>query len=159
MLVIRLQRTGRSGHAQYRVVLQDSRTSPKSGKVIAQLGHFDPHSKKFSFDKEKIEHFIKNGAQPSERVAKLLKDEKIKLPVWVKASKKKETEIKNPEKLRKNRPVDSSAHQDPAAADKAEEPVLDEPENVSSAPESESEQEDAGTSEPKDAVEAEETKE
>lgn len=44
MLVIRLQRTGRKGHAQFRVVVQDSRRTPSSGRVVALLGSYNPHS-------------------------------------------------------------------------------------------------------------------
>lgn len=105
MLVIRMQRVGRSGHAQFRVVVQDSRQSPKSGKTVALLGSYNPHTKTTQFDKVKTEHFIKNGAQPSERVAKLLKNEGVKLPDWVKVDSKKSGTLRHADKLRKNRPA------------------------------------------------------
>lgn len=104
MLAIRLQRVGRSGHAQFRVIVQDSRLSPKSGKVVARLGSYDPHTKKVQVDTEKAKFYLDNGAQPSERVAKILKSEGVKLPEWVKLSDPIERKIKNPEKLRKNQP-------------------------------------------------------
>ena len=53
MLVIRLQRTGRKGHAQFRVVVQDSRRTPSSGKIVAALGHYNPHNKEIVVNKEK----------------------------------------------------------------------------------------------------------
>jgi small subunit ribosomal protein S16 len=68
MLVIRLRRTGRSGHAAFRVIVQDSRRSPLSGNVVAYVGNYDPHTKKVNLDKDQIELFLKNGAQPSSRV-------------------------------------------------------------------------------------------
>ena len=79
MLVIRLQRTGRKKLANFRIVVQDSRRTPSSGKVAAYLGSYDPHTKKLILDKEKVEFYLKNGAQPSERVVSLLQNEKIAL--------------------------------------------------------------------------------
>jgi small subunit ribosomal protein S16 len=110
MLVIRMQRTGRKGHAMFRVVVQDSRRTPTSGKVIAQLGHYDPHAKTVSIDKEKAATFMKNGAQPSERVARLLKAEGVKLPDWVKQPDNKERTVRNADKRRSTAPkVEESA--------------------------------------------------
>lgn len=108
MLVIRMQRTGRKGHAQFRVVVQDSRRTPSSGRVVAQLGHFDPHTKVAVLDKDRAVYYLKNGAQPSDRVARLLKAEGVKLPGWVKLNSAKKRSIKNPEKLRKNQPKETS---------------------------------------------------
>ena len=75
MLVIRLQRTGRKGHAQFRVVVQDSRRTPTSGKIVAQVGTYDPHTKTLNLDKERAQHYLDHGAQPSDRVALILKKE------------------------------------------------------------------------------------
>jgi small subunit ribosomal protein S16 len=83
MLVIRLQRVGRKGLAQFRVVVQDSRRTPTSGRVVALLGHYNPHSKETVINKEKTQFYLDNGAQPSERVVLLLKSEGVKLPKWV----------------------------------------------------------------------------
>jgi small subunit ribosomal protein S16 len=84
----------------FRIVVQDSRKSPTSGKLIAQLGHYDPHTKDIKLDKEKAETFIKNGAQPSKRVASLLKAQGVKLPKWVVFSPNVKKAVKNPEKRR-----------------------------------------------------------
>ena len=100
MLAIRLQRTGRSGHAMFRIIVQDSRKSPTSGKTVARLGYYDPHSKNIKIDKEKAETFLKNGAQPSPRVASLLKFQGIKLPKWVVFSPDVKKAVRNPEKRR-----------------------------------------------------------
>lgn len=108
MLVIRLQRTGRKGHAQFRVVVQDSRRTPTSGKIVAQVGTYDPHSKTVTLNKERADHYLKNGAQPSERVVHLLKAEGIKMPAWVKDGSQKAGKIRNPEKLRRNRPAEEA---------------------------------------------------
>lgn len=140
MLVIRMQRTGRKGHAMFRVVVQDSRRTPTSGKVVAQLGSYDPHAKAVSLNKEKAQFYLDHGAQPSERVVKLLKEEGVKLPTWVKTSDKKAGQIRNAEKLRRNRPaeevvaVEAEAPAEAAEAPEAEAPAEVTPEVAEEAP-------------------------
>ncbi|HEY5549754.1 MAG TPA: 30S ribosomal protein S16 [Candidatus Saccharimonadales bacterium] len=104
MLAIRMQRTGRSGYAQFRMIVQDSRFHPSSGRVVAYLGNYDPHSKQSNFDKDKLQSYLANGAQPSTRVIKLLKSEKIKLPEWVQVPAPKKKDVRNPDKRRSTRP-------------------------------------------------------
>ncbi len=101
MLVIRLQRTGRKGHAMFRVVVQDARRSPTSGQVVAALGSYDPHAKVAILDKEKSKLYLEKGAQPSPRVASLLKSEGVKLPDWVNTPTKKSKTTRHPDKLQK----------------------------------------------------------
>ncbi len=108
MLAIRMQRTGRKGHAMFRVVVQESRLTPTSGKVVALLGSYDPHAKTAVLDKDKAATFLKNGAQPSERAASLLKSQGVTLPDWVVISDKKAGALRNPEKLRKNQPKEEA---------------------------------------------------
>lgn len=114
MLTIRMQRTGRKGHAMFRIVVQDSRVTPTSGKVVAMLGSYDPHAKTTTLDKEKAAAFLKNGAQPSDRAVSLLKQEGVTLPSWVAVDSKKAGKLRNPEKLRKNRPAEPKAEEAPA---------------------------------------------
>ncbi len=104
MLTIRMQRTGRKGHAMFRVVVQDSRQTPTSGKVVAALGSYDPHAKTIILDKEKASFYLEHGAQPSDRAASLLKKEGVKLPSWVKPPVKKERAVRNAEKRRSTAP-------------------------------------------------------
>jgi small subunit ribosomal protein S16 len=104
MLTIRMQRTGRKGHAMFRMVVQESRLTPTSGKVVAALGSYDPHTKVATFDKDKAATYLNNGAQPSERVARLLQSEGVALPAWVKLSDAKKRTIRHSDKLRKNQP-------------------------------------------------------
>lgn len=106
MLVIRMQRTGRKGHAQFRVVVQDSRRTPSSGKIVASLGHFDPHSKQTVINKEKAAFYLEHGAQPSDRAARLLQTEGVKLPAWVKVSAAKQRTVRNADKRRSTRPAE-----------------------------------------------------
>lgn len=105
MLVIRMQRTGRKGHAQFRVVVQDSRRTPSSGKIVAALGAYNPHTKVTTLDKERAQKFLDNGAQPSDRVALLLKSEGVKLPKWVKLADDKKSAVRNPDKRRSTAPT------------------------------------------------------
>ncbi|HJP96345.1 MAG TPA: 30S ribosomal protein S16 [Candidatus Saccharimonadales bacterium] len=127
MLAIRMQRTGRKGHAMFRLVVQDSRVTPTSGKVVVTLGSYDPHAKVATIDKEKAAFYLGNGAQPSDRAARLLQTEGVELPKWVKvADAAKKRAIRNPEKLRKNQPkeeapVEAEAPAEAPAEEKTEE--------------------------------------
>lgn len=126
MLAIRLQRTGRKGHAQYRVVVQDSRLTPTSERVVYRLGNYNPHSKELNIDKEKAAFYLEHGAQPSDRVARLLKNNDVKLPDWVKIADPIKRDIRNPEKLRRNQPAeaevkDKAPAEEPAAEEAASE--------------------------------------
>ncbi len=127
MLAIRMQRTGRKGHAMFRVVVQDAHRTPTSGKIVALLGNYDPHSKAVTLDKEKTVTFLSNGAQPSDRVARLLITEGIDLPKWVRLSEGKAGKLRNPEKLRKNQPKEAAAPADEAEASAPE--AEEKPEN------------------------------
>lgn len=105
MLAIRLQRVGRKGHAMYRLAVQESQRHPSSGRVVAYVGSYDPHTKDAKVQVEVAQKYLDNGAQPSPRVVKLLKDAGVKLPSWVKqVSDKKIKTIRNSDKLRKNQP-------------------------------------------------------
>jgi len=132
MLVIRMQRTGRKGHAQFRVVVQDSRRTPTSGRIVAAIGHFNPHTKAAVIDKEKASFYLEHGAQPSERVTRLLKSEGVKLPDWVTLPADKKRVTRNSEKLRKNQPAEAKPAAEPAAEspepteEKAPEPAPEE---------------------------------
>ena len=119
MLAIRMQRTGRKGHAMFRVVVQESRVTPTSGKVVALLGSYDPHAKTATIDKEKATTFLNNGAQPSDRAASLLQKEGVKLPSWVKVSTSKAGDLRHPEKLRKNQPKEEAPAAEAAPAEAA----------------------------------------
>lgn len=123
MLVLRLSRTGRKKLPHYRLVAADSRR-PVKGKVVAQLGHYNPHVKDFVFDKEKVEDYIKKGAQPSSAVVKLLKKEKISLPKWAEANLvvKKKAPKKKEEKT-EAKPAAPSAEAKADAAKSEEKPA------------------------------------
>jgi small subunit ribosomal protein S16 len=130
MLVIRMQRTGRKGHAMFRIVVQDSRRTPTSGKVVAQLGSYDPHAKNLILDKEKAAFYLEHGSQPSERVARLLKNEGVKLPEWVQLSADKERTVRHADKRRSTTPPApvEETPEAPVAEAPAEEPASPEAE-------------------------------
>lgn len=107
MLAIRMQRTGRKGHAMFRLVVQDARRTPTSGKVVASLGDYNPHSKTATLDKHKAAFYLEHGAQPSERAVRLLQSEGVTLPKWANASGAKKGKLRNPDKLRKNQPKEA----------------------------------------------------
>lgn len=105
MLAIRLQRVGRKGLPIYRIAVQEAQRHPSSGRVVAYVGTYNPHTKDVNVNEEKVQKFLDNGAQPTPRVVKLLKDTKVKLPNWVETPvADKQKSIKNAEKLRKNQP-------------------------------------------------------
>jgi small subunit ribosomal protein S16 len=83
---IRLKRFGRKNRAFWRINAVDSR-SPRDGKVIEELGFYDPitkdPAKRVVVNKARVEHWLKVGAKPSPTVAGLLKnavDSKITQP-------------------------------------------------------------------------------
>ncbi|MCL2001956.1 30S ribosomal protein S16 [Candidatus Saccharibacteria bacterium] len=135
MLAIRLQRNGRSGYAVYRIVVQEASRHPLSGRVVAELGSYNPHTKTAKLNKELVEKFLSNGAQPSTRVAYLLDKEGIKLPSWVKLAPKKSGAIRKADKLRKNQPAEEAPVEEPVAGETpaaeevapAAEPATEEP--------------------------------
>jgi small subunit ribosomal protein S16 len=105
MLAIRLQRVGRKGHAMYRMAVQEAQRHPLSGRIVAYVGTYDPHTKDAKVQVELAQKYLDNGAQPSPRVVKLLKDAGVKLPSWVeKLDTKKSGATRNATKLRKNQP-------------------------------------------------------
>ncbi len=108
MLVIRLSRAGRKNLAIFRVVVQDKRRHPQSGKVVKHLGSYNPHTKELKVDEAETKRFINSGAQPSRRVVRLLQDAGFKLPAWAPKLKPLKAKVKHPEKLRRNQTDKSS---------------------------------------------------
>lgn len=105
MLAIRLQRVGRKGNAQYRIIVQEAQKHPTSGRIVAFAGTYDPHTKDAKVQVEVAQRFLDNGAQPSPRVVKLLTDAGVKMPDWVTKRRVATRSTKNTGKLRKNQPV------------------------------------------------------
>jgi small subunit ribosomal protein S16 len=107
MLTIRLARTGRAKYPTYRIVAAESARAA-TGKFVAVLGHYNPHTKDLVIKREQVEHHLSNGAQPSNTVVKLLMREKVELPKWVTL------------KTKAPKPTEAPASEAPAAEAKAE---------------------------------------
>ena len=107
MLAIRLQRLGRKGYPTYRIAVQESQRHPTSGRVVAYVGSYNPHTKETTINLEKVQFYLGHGAQPTPRVVRILTEQKVALPAWVKTTEGNKTvSVKHQEKLRKNRPVE-----------------------------------------------------
>lgn len=71
---LRLMRMGKKKQPTYRVVAADSR-SPRNGRFIEIIGTYEPRQDPsvIKIDNERAVHWLQHGAQPTDRVAKLLK--------------------------------------------------------------------------------------
>ena len=108
MLAIRMQRNGRAHLPMYRIVVQEAQRHPLSGRVVAEVGNYNPASKKLVLDKGLVEKYLSNGAQPSSRVAFILKKNGVTLPKWYKEAPMKHSVAKHADKLRKNQPKEET---------------------------------------------------
>jgi len=118
MLAIRLQRLGRKGYPVYRLAVQEAQRHPSSGRVVAYIGSYNPHTKEASVQTEAAQKYLDNGARPTPRVVKLLKDAGVKLPKWVNEAKAdKQKSVRNVEKLRKNQPKEEAVEANEESAE------------------------------------------
>lgn len=78
MVTIRLARGGAKKRPFYHVVVTDSRNR-RDGRYIERLGFFNPvatgQEVRLKIDAERAQYWVSQGAQPSDRVAKLLKEQ------------------------------------------------------------------------------------
>jgi len=79
MVVIRLARSGSKKRPFYHLSVADQRF-PRDGRFIERVGFFNPVARGseevLRVNLERVEYWLNKGAQPSDRVAKLLKDSK-----------------------------------------------------------------------------------
>ena len=133
-LVIRMARAGTKKRPVYHIVVADSR-SPRDGRFIERLGYFNPllpkeKSERLKLDLDKVQAWMKKGAQPSDRVTRfldaagILKREKRNNPE--KAVPRKERKAKDEEATKAKEAGDAAAKtaataktNEKAAADKA----------------------------------------
>lgn len=116
MLVIRLSRTGRNKYPTYRIVAADSKRAA-TGKFVMILGHYNPHTKELVIKKEETVKYLSTGAQPSNAVIKLLKQDKIDVPEWAVLKTR-------------NRPAKKAVVEKPAVAISTDEPASESTETV-----------------------------
>ena len=87
-----------------------------------------------TLDKEAVKKYLDNGAQPSSRVAFILKKNGVKLPKWYKEPTKKKAVAKHADKLRKNQPKEEPVPEAPAE-EASQEASAEETSEVTEAPE------------------------
>ena len=75
MLAIKLKQIGKKQQHTFRVVVAEKRS--KLSAVVEDLGFWNPHTNKFGVNKERVQHWIKNGAQPTDTVHNILITGKI----------------------------------------------------------------------------------
>ena len=120
MLAIRMQRNGRTHLPVYRIIVQEAQRHPLSGRVVAEVGNYNPETKKVVLNKEKVEFYLKNGAQPSSRVAFVLKNEGVKLPDLYNDAPEKHAKAQQSDNLRKNQPKEEAPAEEATEVPSAE---------------------------------------
>jgi small subunit ribosomal protein S16 len=148
---IRLARGGSKKRPFYRIVIADER-APRDGNFIEKIGNFNPmvpkdHKERVVISKERAEHWLKVGAQPTDRVQRILADlgmmnapkitEKTKkhLP---KAKAQERIKAKEEAALKAEEEAKAAAEAAKAEAEKpAEEPAAEEQPQTEAAPEAE----------------------
>ena len=77
MVTIRLSRGGAKKRPFYTVVVTDSRNR-RDGRYIVRIGFFNPiasgKEQRLNLNQERVEYWLNNGAQPSERVVSLIEE-------------------------------------------------------------------------------------
>ena len=101
-VVIRLMRAGAKKRPFYRVVAADSRRQ-RDGRFLEILGHYNPIAQPYELvlHKDKVEGWLKSGAQPSEQCASLLRSVGM---TWTAASKPTKTAEAKTAQAKKARP-------------------------------------------------------
>ena len=118
-VVLRMARAGTKKRPVYHIVVADSR-SPRDGRFIERLGHYNPllpkdNKDRLKFDIEKAKAWIAKGAQPSDRIKRFLDDAGV-----LKREKRNNPEKAVPRKERKTMKEEAlKAKEDAAAAAKA----------------------------------------
>jgi len=77
MLKIRFKRVGKRNQPAFKIVVVEKWRAPTSGKFVEEVGFYNPLTKEKVLRKERIEYWLKCGAQPSETVHNLLVSEGI----------------------------------------------------------------------------------
>ena len=158
---IRLARGGSKKRPFYRIVIADER-APRDGNFIEKIGNFNPmvpkdHKERVVISKERAEHWLKVGAQPTDRVQRILADlgmmeapkitEKTKkhLP---KAKAQERTKAKEEAAVKAEEDAKAAAEAAKAEAEKpAEETVAEQQTQAEAAPEAPTEPEAAAAEE------------
>ncbi|MBY0111103.1 30S ribosomal protein S16 [Patescibacteria group bacterium] len=77
MLMIRFQRIGRKNDPSFRMVVLEKASGPKAGSNVEVVGTYNPKTKQFAAEGERIQYWMSKGAQVSPSLMNLLIDKKI----------------------------------------------------------------------------------
>jgi len=170
---IRLARGGSKKRPFYRIVIADER-APRDGNFIEKIGNFNPmvpkdHKERVVISKERAEHWLKVGAQPTDRVQRILSDLGLmEAPKVTEKTKKHLPKAKAQERIKAKEEAALKAEEAAKAeAEKpAEEPAIEEPapaeataEETPSAPEEAPAESEEISAEPEAAAQEEQPKE
>jgi small subunit ribosomal protein S16 len=72
MLKLRLKRIGRKRYPAYRLVIMENSTK-RDGKPIEEVGYYNPITKQYKFEPDRIQKWLSQGVKPTETVFHLLK--------------------------------------------------------------------------------------
>lgn len=78
MLIVRLKPQGKKHNRQYRIVVAD-KSRHVSKKIIDSIGHYDPNSKIFKVNQEKLSKLVANNVEMSDRVKLVFKQNNVVL--------------------------------------------------------------------------------
>ena len=124
MLAIKLRPIGKKKQISYRIVINEKR-SKLDGKCIEDIGWYNPHTNKFLIKKDRIEHWLKSGAQPTDSVHNILVKAKAIEGAKIAVHKKsKHPEVK--EEVKEIKQETPTAEQPVESAKQADEPVVEE---------------------------------
>ena len=118
---IRLARGGSNKRPHYSIVAADSRM-PRDGRFIEKLGTYNPllpkdSEERVKMDMERIQHWLDRGAQPTDRIARMLEA----------AGARDKTERNNPNKAKPGKKAVERAEEKAAKAAAANEAPAEEP--------------------------------
>ena len=162
MLTIRLARSGAKKRPFYHISVADSRM-PRDGRFVERIGYFNPIASgqevRLEIDLERVDYWIGQGAQPSDRVLNLLKQNKETPEQTEKrlAAKEQKRQKKLAKKLAEKEPIveeAAAAEEAPAEEAPAEEAPAEEAEVAEEAPAEEAPAEEAAAEEEVVAEEA-----
>ena len=163
MVVVRLAKSGAKKNPYYFITVADSR-KPRDGAFIERLGFFNPSAKgseeRMRFNVDRLDHWISQGAQLSDKVKELAKDARLSPDdLQAKLDAKKDRRVQKKEAIKAQKIAELEAKAKEAAAEEApaeEEPVAEEAAPAEEAPaEEESVAEEAAPAEEKAPAEEE----
>lgn len=96
MLIIRLQRVGRTNDPSYRIVLVDSHEGPKTGNHVEVLGAYNPKTKERTLDTERVKYWMGKGAQVSPTLWNMLVTMGVVSGKKINVLPKKTVQVKEP---------------------------------------------------------------